>query len=214
VLKLDTAPVPDQADITKKSGYNLLSTSYYHQVAPVHMSGLYDELYKACFAGDKEKIKKLCLPLDGQQSKTSLLCISVDVRDPKQSNSYIHPGMLLFFSFCRFVINDFLGFMPLFDTVAMNTGVTKFKDIATLPFGVESDIHPKTMLQGCFVYCRGRDVRFLQICLRNLSMTKISKHLFILPISTMPYQSCLNFQRICTSVTHFWVPMRWSNSWN
>ena len=41
------------------------------------------------------------------------------------------------------------------DTVGMNTGVTKFKDIATLPFGVESDIHPKTMLQDCFVYCRG-----------------------------------------------------------
>ena len=98
VSKSDAAPVPYEADVTKESGYNLLSTSYYRQAAPVHMSGLYDELYEACFAGDKEKIKKLCLPSDGQQSKTSLLCISVDVRDPKQTNSYIHPGMPLFFS--------------------------------------------------------------------------------------------------------------------
>ena len=97
VSKSDAAPVPYEADVTKESGYNLLSTSYYRQAAPVHMSGLYDELYEACFAGDKEKIKKLCLPSDGQQSKTSLLCISVDVRDPKQTNSYIHPGMPLFF---------------------------------------------------------------------------------------------------------------------
>jgi len=41
------------------------------------------------------------------------------------------------------------------DTVTMNMGFTKFKDIATLPFSIESDVHPKTMLQGCSVYCMG-----------------------------------------------------------
>ena len=47
-----------------------------------HLVPRYHELYEACFNGDNEKIQALCLPPEGVQIDETLLCITVQLRDP------------------------------------------------------------------------------------------------------------------------------------
>jgi hypothetical protein len=62
---------------SEKLQYYTFTTSTYSTPAPQTMGGLYDELYEACFSGDDEKIRRLCLPPAGTKSKAPALQISV-----------------------------------------------------------------------------------------------------------------------------------------
>jgi hypothetical protein len=57
--------------------YYTFTTRTSSNLAPKTMDGLYHELYEACFSGDDDKIRRLCLPPAGAKSKTPALQISV-----------------------------------------------------------------------------------------------------------------------------------------
>lgn len=66
------------------------TSSYNRQNVPEHLIEHYDELFEACFAGDNDKIQKLCLPVEGQDAtiaqNTPPLNISVRMIDGSVSS--------------------------------------------------------------------------------------------------------------------------------
>ena len=76
---------------TRDTSYVYLGTSLYHlQNVPEHLTGHYDELFEACFAGDDDKIQTLCLPVEGQGAtitkNTPPLNISVQMVNASHSS--------------------------------------------------------------------------------------------------------------------------------
>jgi hypothetical protein len=59
--------------------------------APQHLITTYDELYEACFTGDNEKIKQLCLPPEG--STIEPLQISVQTCAPKNGENNVYSSL-------------------------------------------------------------------------------------------------------------------------
>lgn len=59
-----------KADETTKLSYVLLSSTNNYDRNPVaqHLSSAYEELFEACFAGDNDRIERLCLPIEGQEA--------------------------------------------------------------------------------------------------------------------------------------------------
>jgi len=75
---------------TRDTSYVYLGISSYHrQNVPEHLTDHYDELFEACFAGDNDKIQRLCLPVEGQGAtiakNTPPLNISVRMVDASHS---------------------------------------------------------------------------------------------------------------------------------
>jgi len=75
----------------RDTNYVYLGTSSYNrQNVPEHLIDHYDELFEACFAGDHDKIQRLCLPVEGQGAtiakNTPPLNISVRMVDGSISN--------------------------------------------------------------------------------------------------------------------------------
>ena len=93
-VKQTTAKVEKQVIGAKKqrdTNYVYLGTSSYNrQNVPEHLIDHYDELFEACFAGDHDKIQRLCLPVEGQGAtiakNTPPLNISVRMVDDSISN--------------------------------------------------------------------------------------------------------------------------------
>ncbi|KAF8164738.1 hypothetical protein B0H34DRAFT_686396 [Crassisporium funariophilum] len=48
-----------------ETSYSMITKSYNRQPVPQHLTSSYDELYKACYAGDDRKVQLLCLPPEG-----------------------------------------------------------------------------------------------------------------------------------------------------
>jgi hypothetical protein len=92
----------------RDTSYVYLGTSSYNrQNVPEHLIDHYDELFEACFAGDNDKIQKLCLPVEGQDAtiaqNTPPLNISVRMVDGSISN-YDSRGMTFSYLCCQAVI--------------------------------------------------------------------------------------------------------------
>ena len=93
-VKQTTAKVEKQVIGAKKqrdTNYVYLGTSSYNrQNVPEHLIDHYDELFEACFAGDHDKIQRLCLPVEGQGAtiakNTPPLNISVRMVDDSISS--------------------------------------------------------------------------------------------------------------------------------
>ncbi|KAF9530937.1 hypothetical protein CPB83DRAFT_849901 [Crepidotus variabilis] len=66
-----------------------LTTGYGRQSVPNHLLESYEELFDACYAGDDDKVKQLCMPSDVDLSKRPL---KVAVRIDQSSNSYDQQG--------------------------------------------------------------------------------------------------------------------------
>jgi hypothetical protein len=86
-VKHTTAKFEKQVIGAKKqrdTNYVYLGT-YNRQNVPEHLNDHYDELFEACFAGDHDKIQRLCLPVEGQDAtiakNTPPLNISVRMVD-------------------------------------------------------------------------------------------------------------------------------------
>ncbi|KAF8905744.1 hypothetical protein CPB84DRAFT_563270 [Gymnopilus junonius] len=98
LAKNPSIPAPRRTTTDKQERnytYALISTSGHHNV-PKHTVAAYDELYEACFAGDDDKIQRLCLPAEGQvafaaSGATGPLNISVRLT-PKPTNRYGRAG--------------------------------------------------------------------------------------------------------------------------
>ncbi|KAI0656088.1 ankyrin [Cubamyces menziesii] len=53
--------------------YFKMTGNYSNEEVPAHLVGLYDELFEACYSGDKAKIEELCLPKDGKATSDGKL---------------------------------------------------------------------------------------------------------------------------------------------
>ena len=90
---------------TRDTSYVYLGKSSYHrQNIPEHLTDHYDELFEACFAGDNDKIQRLCLPVEGQGAtiakNTPPLNISVRMVNASHS-TYDNKGASFRYLFCR-----------------------------------------------------------------------------------------------------------------
>lgn len=100
----DSSSSSSSASVEKdvNSDYIYLTNSYRGSYVPMSMSKLYDELYDACFVGDDDKVKRLCLPSESESSEeTRLLNINVQIGD--KDNIYYSSGkraVLVFISAC------------------------------------------------------------------------------------------------------------------
>ncbi|KAF9530942.1 hypothetical protein CPB83DRAFT_904927 [Crepidotus variabilis] len=70
ILPSTTFPTPTEpAKPTRDYRYMFISsTNYNKRNVPEHQLEAYDQLYEACFSGDRERIEALCLPVPGQPS--------------------------------------------------------------------------------------------------------------------------------------------------
>ena len=87
-------PIPDATPpvtTPERPQYFLLRTFYSSERAPQHTHALYDELYEACFAGNNEKIQKLCFPPEKTKIRASPLQISV--RSSTSTSQYNNIGI-------------------------------------------------------------------------------------------------------------------------
>lgn len=97
---------------THASGY------YNREIVHEPMVPLYDELYDACFAGDNDKVKRLCMPSSDTESSSAKLQISVQVCHP--TNRWRRTGQpdLLHTHFGIFYnLFSFPGYTPLYAAV-------------------------------------------------------------------------------------------------
>lgn len=84
--------------------YVLLSPSYSYDQQNVaqHLTSAYDELFEACYTGDHDTIKRLCLPKNDQETLANLklipLNISVKLVDPGTSRYDATGAVFLFCS--------------------------------------------------------------------------------------------------------------------
>jgi hypothetical protein len=62
--------------------YYLLSESYYRLPVVGSTARLYDQLFDACFTGDTDKVRQLCLPSDKHEPKSQAIFVSVEVAHP------------------------------------------------------------------------------------------------------------------------------------
>ncbi|KAF6743504.1 ankyrin repeat protein [Ephemerocybe angulata] len=90
---------PSTADEDINSEYIYLTNNYRNTYVPTSLSKRYDELYEACFKGDDDKIKELCLAAEsGETPNTQLLNINVQIGDRK--NIYTTTGWTPLFAAC------------------------------------------------------------------------------------------------------------------
>ncbi|TFK33687.1 hypothetical protein BDQ12DRAFT_766148 [Crucibulum laeve] len=83
-----------------ESSYTFIPKAPYGcDYVPQHLIAAYDELFEACFAGDNEKVQKLCLPDESAPTPTTSLRITVQV---KRSTNYY----------------DTTGYSPLFAAIS------------------------------------------------------------------------------------------------
>jgi hypothetical protein len=67
--KVEKQVVGAKLEKERSTTYVYLGTSLYNrQNVPEHLTDHYDELFEACFAGDNDKIQRLCLPVEGQNA--------------------------------------------------------------------------------------------------------------------------------------------------
>jgi hypothetical protein len=78
------------AAFEEKSRYVRLTQGYGRDFVPQHIWPLYDELYEACFTGNNEKVRQLCLPTDGTKTQKHPLQISVQMTHP--TNEWMNTG--------------------------------------------------------------------------------------------------------------------------
>ncbi|KAG8944600.1 hypothetical protein FRC00_010508, partial [Tulasnella sp. 408] len=88
-------PAPRQIDEKMKpfKRYSLFKPEYGEDYPGTHLIPLYDELYEACWNGDNDKIRALCLPpndetLPPQSGTRDLLQITARVKYTQQANSF------------------------------------------------------------------------------------------------------------------------------
>ena len=115
----------------RDTNYVYLGTSSYNrQNVPEHLIDHYDELFEACFAGDHDKIQRLCLPVEGQGAtiakNTPPLNISVRMVDGSISN-YDSRGRIfwLFFALEPSLLSQkSTGYTPLFAAISARRWAT------------------------------------------------------------------------------------------
>ncbi|KAF8959387.1 hypothetical protein BDZ97DRAFT_1705185 [Flammula alnicola] len=81
---------PSKVKVEEQYSYVYLTKSYQRQNVPQHLTERYDELYEACYAGDNDKIQRLCLPIEGQSAIVALgvpLPLNISVRMVDRSMS-------------------------------------------------------------------------------------------------------------------------------
>ncbi|CAA7269211.1 unnamed protein product [Cyclocybe aegerita] len=181
--------MPKQSKDEEERLYVLVSAGWSDQNVPQHLHPQYDEVYEACYAGDNDKIQKMCLPVPGQESVPGALNplnISVKLKDRKHSSEGYTPLFAAIagrrWSTARLVLaiataqyqpdndaekikwdndvdmdddsdNDSCNSDGSDETVERQE--VKFVDIATRPSAVQSDVHPKKLLQQLRVpFCK------------------------------------------------------------
>jgi hypothetical protein len=69
-------------------GYKRYSNEWSQESVPNHLWPLYDELFQACWDGDNEKIKKLCVPEEPWTGDVPVLEVAVELNADMDAYSY------------------------------------------------------------------------------------------------------------------------------
>ncbi|KAH9483204.1 hypothetical protein JR316_0005308 [Psilocybe cubensis] len=153
---------------TLKISYVHLSPKNSYDRNPVaqHLNSAYEELFEACFSGDNDRVQRLCLPIEGQETDGSsdtplsaaiagrqwataklVLAIATAQYHPADNTDKI--------KFNRHVDldddSDNESCASDDSDMTVDQQEIKFIDIATRPSAVQSVIHPKTMLTEAHV---------------------------------------------------------------
>ncbi|KAJ3512423.1 hypothetical protein NLJ89_g3531 [Agrocybe chaxingu] len=168
--------MPKKSKEEEERLYVLVPAGWSEQNVPQHLHPQYDELYEACYAGDNDKIQRMCLPVPGRESAPGALNplnISVKLKDRRHSSEGYTPLFAAIagrrWSTARLVLavaaaqyqpdngaeenikwdNDVDmddSDNPVGSDETVERQEVKFIDIASRPSVVQSDVHPKKLL--------------------------------------------------------------------